>query len=97
MFVHRKGFTLIELLVVIAIIAVLMGILFDGNIKAVWKTLGSYSAACMLLPVLYGYIFPGKIKDLQFVFASVLGIIVVSVWRNISLSGFWVSDSYSIS
>jgi SSS family solute:Na+ symporter len=66
-----------------------MGIVFEGNIKTVWKTLGSYSASCLLLPVLYGYIFPGKIKDHQFVFASILGVITVSIWRNIELNGFW--------
>ncbi|NQT65364.1 MAG: sodium:solute symporter family protein, partial [FCB group bacterium] len=76
-------------IIFVGILAVLMGILFKGNIKAVWKTLGSYSASCLLLPVLYGYIFPGKIKDHQFVFASILGVITVSVWRNINLSGFW--------
>jgi solute:Na+ symporter, SSS family len=76
-------------IVSVGIIAVLMGVLFKGNIKAVWKTLGSYSASCLLLPVLYGYLFPKKIKDNQFIFAAILGIITVSVWRNITLPGFW--------
>ncbi|MDP8269204.1 MAG: sodium:solute symporter family protein [Candidatus Tenebribacter davisii] len=76
-------------IIFVGILAILLGIVFDGNIKAVWKTLGSYSASCLLLPVLYGYIFPGKIKDKQFVFASILGIITVSIWRNITLPGFW--------
>ncbi len=82
-YMHKLG------IIAVGIIAVVMGVVFDGNIKAVWKTLGSYSASCLLLPVLYGYIFPGKIKDRQFVFASILGIITVSIWRNISLPGFW--------
>jgi SSS family solute:Na+ symporter len=82
-YMHRLG------IVFVGILAVIMGIVFEGNIKAVWKTLGSYSASCLLLPVLYGYIFPKKIKDLQFVFASLLGVITVSIWRNISLSGLW--------
>ena len=76
-------------IVLVGIIAVLMGVLFKGNIKAVWKTLGCYSASCLLLPVLYGYLFPKKIKDNQFIFAAILGIITVSVWRNITLPGFW--------
>jgi SSS family solute:Na+ symporter len=82
-YVHQLG------IITVGIIAVLMGVIFKGNIKAVWKTLGSYSASCLLLPVLYGYIFPNRIKDYQFVFASILGVITVSVWRNIELSGFW--------
>lgn len=73
----------------VGLLAVLLGIVFQGNIKAVWKTLGSYSASCLLLPVVYGYIFPGRIRDGQFVFASLMGVVAVSVWRNISLSGFW--------
>ena len=78
-------------IIIVGFIAVLMGVLFEGNIKAVWKTLGSYSAACLLLPVLYGYIFPGKIKDMQFVFSSILGVISVSVWRYIPRSGLWAN------
>lgn len=73
----------------VGIIAVVMAVIFEGNIKSVWKTLGSYSASCMLLPVMYGYIFPGKIRDKQFVFASLLGVVAVSIWRNVSLPGFW--------
>ena len=76
-------------IIFVGILAVVMGLVFNGNIKDVWKTLGSYSASCLLLPVLYGYIFPGKIKDKQFVFACILGVITVSIWRNISLKGFW--------
>ncbi len=76
-------------IIFVGILAVFMGMVFEGNIRDVWKTLGSYSASCLLLPVVYGYIFPGKIKDLQFVFASLLGVITVSVWRNVSLPGFW--------
>ncbi|MCD4820227.1 MAG: sodium:solute symporter family protein [Candidatus Cloacimonetes bacterium] len=81
--IHQMG------IIVVGIIAVGLGVAFEGNIKIVWKTLGSYSASCLLLPVLYGYIFPGKIKDIQFVFASILGVVTVSIWRNISLPEFW--------
>ena len=64
-------------------IAVVMAIYFKGDIKSVWKTLGSYSAACLLFPVLYGYIFPKKIKDNQFVFACILGVVATTWWRSI--------------
>jgi len=82
-YLHHLG------IIIVGLLAVVMGIIFEGDIKAVWKTLGSYSASCLLLPVLYGYIFPNKIKDTQFIFASLLGVITVSVWRNLELSGFW--------
>ena len=75
----------------VGVISVVMGIVFEGNIKKVWKTLGSYSASCLLLPVLYGYLFPNKIKDGQFVFASLLGVVFTSYWRNASHKGFWAN------
>jgi solute:Na+ symporter, SSS family len=75
-------------IVSVGIISIFMAVAFEGNIKKVWKTLGSYSASCLLLPVVYGYLFPGKIKDNQFIFACVLGIIGTSYWRNASHSGF---------
>jgi len=76
-------------IIFVGILAIVLGIVFEGNIKSVWKTLGSYSASCLLLPVVYGYLFPGRIKDKQFVFASLLGVVTVSIWRNASLPGFW--------
>ena len=76
-------------MILVGLIAVFMGSYFKGNIKTVWKTLGSYSASCLLLPVLVGYIFPKKITDYQFVFSSVLGIIMTSYWRNATHTGFW--------
>jgi len=73
----------------VGVISVLLGHLFEGNIKRVWKTLGSYSAACLLLPVILGYIFPKKISDNQFVFSCMLGVIFTTWWRNANLDPFW--------
>ncbi|WP_034720111.1 sodium:solute symporter [Bacteriovorax sp. DB6_IX] len=70
-------------IIIVGIISVIVSIIFKGDIKTVWKTLGSFSASCLLLPVIYGYIFPKKIKDNQFVFACLLGVITTAIWRNI--------------
>ena len=75
---HRLG------MVGAGILSVVVATFFGGNIKAVWKTLGSYSAACLLFPVLYGYAFPGKIRDNQFVFACVLGVVATTWWRSLN-------------
>lgn len=86
----RSKITLHHLgIVSVGVVSILMALIFDGNIKIVWKTLGSYSAACLLLPVMYGYIFPGKISDKQFSFACVMGVIAVTYWRVLSHTGFW--------
>jgi len=71
------------------IVSIFMAYSFKGNIKAVWKTLGSYSAACLLFPIMLGYLFPKKISDNQFIFSSILGVIAVTFWRNTSLGPFW--------
>lgn len=62
---------------------------FEGNIKAIWKTLGSYAAACLLFPILFAYWKPGKIRDLHFVVATIAGAIAVTLWRTSTRTGFW--------
>jgi SSS family solute:Na+ symporter len=71
------------------LLATALSFSFQGDIKAVWKTLGSYSAACLLFPVLMGYIFPKKFGDRDFVVGCVLGVIVVTFWRNAQLPAPW--------
>jgi hypothetical protein len=36
----------------------------------------------MLFPVLYAYCMPKKIGDGQFVFGCLLGVVMVTYWRN---------------
>ncbi len=81
--IHHLG------ILVVGILAVIMSQVFDGDIKTVWKTLGSLSAACLLFPVVFGYIFPGRIGDKQFVITCLSGVVTTSYWRNASLTGFW--------
>ncbi len=78
-------------------LAVLLAGYFAGNIKAIWKTLGSYSAACLLLPVLIGHILPGRISDKGFVFACLSGVIGTTVWRHLEREGVWgqIDDLYA--
>jgi len=77
-------------------IAVAMAVSFEGSIKSVWKTLGSYSAGCLLLPVLIGYIYPGRISDRVFSGAVIAAAAGITYWRFASHSGFWaeVDDLY---
>lgn len=78
--IHHLG------VIIVGVIALVLAVSFEGNIKNVWKILGSYFAACLLLPVIAGHVFPGKIKDLQFVFSSLLAASVVSLWQILSLN-----------
>ena len=66
----------------VGLFSVGLGLFFDGNIKDVWKTLGSYSASCLLFPVLLGYLSPKHgISDRHFVFSCLTGVVGVSFWR----------------
>jgi SSS family solute:Na+ symporter len=74
--------------------AIALGSAFDGNIKSVWKTLGSYSAACMLFPVLITYFFPGRISDWQFVLSASLGALGIT-WHRL-IHPLWEIDEFYV-
>ena len=78
----------------VGILSLFLASAFEGDVKAVWKTLGSYSAACMLFPVLYAYFFPKKIGDGQFVFGCLLGVFMVTYWRNWAPKGLEGIDEF---
>ena len=75
----------------VTVISVLLSYVFDGNIKSVWKTLGSLSSASILIPVLYGYISKRKLTDFMFVLSSGMGAAGVIIWR---LGGY--KDHYQL-
>lgn len=70
-------------------ISILLSLYFDGNIKHVWKTLGSIAAACLLIPMIFGHLFPGKFKDNNFVFSAFCATIAMSYWNFTEHHGFW--------
>ena len=73
----------------VGLLSILLAAFFEGNIKQVWKVLGGYSAACLLFPILLGYILPRKIGDKQFVLACLAGVFFMTIWSFIDRSGFW--------
>ncbi len=68
-------------LIFVAFISVVFGVYFEGNVIEVWKTLGSFSAACLLFPLLVGQWFPGRISDKNFSFSVILGCVGIVLWR----------------
>jgi len=76
-------------LMAVAALSVVLASVFDGSIKDIWKTFGSYAAACLLLPMMLGYAFPRRISDIQFCLASISGALAVTVWRFIPRNGIW--------
>jgi solute:Na+ symporter, SSS family len=71
-------------LIFVSILSVLLGVQFEGDIVSVWKTLGSFSAACLLFPLMMGQWFPGKISQPRFCWAVILGCIGIVSWKGLS-------------
>lgn len=55
--------------------------LFQHDIPQVWKVLGTYSAACLMLPVLHGYFARHKLRDQQFVGICLAAVVGVTAWK----------------
>ena len=77
--------------VFVAIIAIFLALSFEGNIKNVWKTLGSYSSACLLFPMVLGHLIPGKIRDADFLLSCIGSAIATTYWRNTEHQGFYAN------
>jgi SSS family solute:Na+ symporter len=73
--VHHLG------IVSVAILSILMSQIFEGDIKAVWKSLGSLSSCAILLPVLFGMIFKNQLSDKGFLLSAAMGGFGVIYWR----------------
>lgn len=71
-------------LIIVAVISILLGIHFEGDVVEVWKTLGSFSAACLLFPLLVGQIWPRRISENAFNFAVILGCVGIVSWKIFS-------------
>ncbi len=62
-------------------LSIWLALCFNGSFKSIWLTLGSYFSACLLVPILMGYIYPGRISDTLFVVSSLLSAVAMTVWR----------------
>lgn len=80
----------------VAIISIFLGVHFDGDVVLVWKTLGSFSAACLLFPLLVSQWFPGKISERSFCLAVSLGCLGIVSWKVFGsfYSNFEVDEFY---
>jgi len=65
----------------VALLSIIMAHLFEGNIKNIWKTLGSISSSALLIPILFGHMYKGKLSDNAFFYSSILGAIGTIFWR----------------
>jgi solute:Na+ symporter, SSS family len=84
-------------LIGVSIFSILAGLYFEGNIVEVWKTMGSFSAACLLFPILIGQWKPQMISEKRFCWAVSFGCIGIVSWRVFNkLYGFSTIDEFYI-
>ena len=72
----------------IAALSVILALFFEGSFKKIWFTMGSYMSACLLIPMLSGYVFPNRIKDNTFVVSSLCAAACMTLWSILPHSGF---------
>lgn len=79
-----------------AIAAIGIASVFSGSIKDAWKTMGSYAAGCLLIPMMLGFTRPGLVSDRGFVLGTLCGVVGITYWRFAEHAGFLanVDDLY---
>jgi SSS family solute:Na+ symporter len=71
-------------LIFVSALSILFGLQFEGNVVGVWKTLGSFSAACLLFPLLLAQWKPGVISERTFTWAVSAGCLGIVSWKIFS-------------
>ncbi|MBQ7908496.1 MAG: sodium:solute symporter family protein [Elusimicrobiaceae bacterium] len=78
-------------------VAIVLTQLLNGSFKEIWLTLGSYFSACLLVPILVGYIYPKRISDRLFVLCALCSAAVMTIWKLLPLGGIWAQiDAFYI-
>ncbi len=54
---------------------------FHGSFKEIWLVFGSYFSACLLVPILMGYLTPNRISDRLFVGSVLASATAMTVWH----------------
>ena len=84
-------------LFIIGLLSAVIAQAFHGSFREIWLTLGSYFSACLLAPILIGYIYPKRISDNLFVVSVLSSAAVMTIWKCLPLSPFWAQiDAFYI-
>ena len=83
-------------LLLTAVLTLVVAWYFDGHFESSWRFFKSCFSACLLYPLLYGYICPEKVRDEQFVYAALAAVIVMLVWGLTPLHYWFGVDAFYI-
>lgn len=78
------------------ILSALIATQFEGSIKGVWKTMGSYWAGCLVVPLLVGLRGNMKLRSAHFIAPALLAAVGITIWRYLPREGLWadIDDLY---
>jgi len=84
-------------LVLVGILSILLSLYFDGDIIEVWKVLGSFSAACLLFPLLISQWWPTIFDQKTFCLSVGLGCFGIIMWRTLNqVYGIYPLDEFYV-
>lgn len=76
-------------LFVVGAVSICLAQVFHDSFKEIWLVLGSYFSACLLVPLLMGYMYPGRISDRLFVISSLTSAVIMTGWHYIPKNDWW--------
>ncbi|MDR1684222.1 MAG: sodium:solute symporter family protein [Elusimicrobiota bacterium] len=65
----------------VAAVSVVLAVFFEGNFRRIWFVAGSYMSACLLIPMVFGHLWPRRISDNAFTFSCVLSAAAITLWN----------------
>ncbi len=90
-------------LILVAALTIILATMFDGSVKNIWKTLGAYSAGCMMVPVLAAYVKKNLLSENLFLFSTIGSALCVTGWKisgenllGFNLDSLYVGASFSM-
>jgi len=78
-------------ILLVGLTACVLGLVFQGSVKAVWKTFGSLSAGCLLVPVVWQLMRPGYFSENSFLGSVVASALGITYWRNLAPNAWTVN------
>ncbi len=79
-----------------ALLAMSFALIYHGSIKAIWKTMGSFSTAAMLAPMLFGFFHRNRrtpMTGFSSMLAGILGVGGWLLWQKLGHGG-WLEPLY---
>lgn len=83
-------------ILITAVLSFGIALTFEGHIENIWRTFKGFFSACLLFPLLIGYIFPKKLSDRQFLIGCLSGMVAILGFRYVPAVKILQWDSFYV-